>query len=173
MSADSPEIAIGTVNGGLYLGLLGRATQRTCPTVDRLVKDYLASRPATPLIVVDLAGCEWVDSTFAGWLVGLSKRMEHIVAGQVYLAGCGDRCRASLETMQLASLFRFETVAAPPEVCKVACATGDRPTQEELKLMLEAHEALAAVSEKNAEVFGPIVTMLRSQIERASAGRSE
>ena len=71
MGADTPEIAVGTVDGGLYLGLLGRATQRTCPTADRLVNDYLASRPQKPLIVVDLGGCEWVDSTFAGWLVAL------------------------------------------------------------------------------------------------------
>jgi hypothetical protein len=62
MSADSPEIVVGTADGGLYIGLLGRATQRTCPTVDRLVKDYLASRPPTPLIVVDLAGASGADA---------------------------------------------------------------------------------------------------------------
>jgi anti-anti-sigma regulatory factor len=168
MGADFPEIAVGTADGGLYLGLLGRATQRTCPTADRLVSDYLASRPARSRIVVDLAGCEWVDSTFAGWLVALNQRIERSAGGRVSLTGCSERCRTSLERMNLASLFRFETVAAPAETRTVRCATGDRPTREELKLMLEAHEALAAVSEKNAEVFGPIAAMLREQLERAS-----
>jgi len=173
MGADTPEIAVGSVAGGLYLGLLGRATQRTCPTVNQLVNDYLGSRPQKPLIVVDLGGCEWVDSTFAGWLVGLKKRVERIAGGQMSLTGCSERCRASLEKMNLASLFRFETIAVPAETRTVSCATTDRPTRETLKLMLAAHEALAAVSEKNAEVFGPIAAMLREQVEQASADRSE
>ncbi len=173
MSADSPEVAVGTVAGGLYLGLLGRATQWTCPTANQLVDDYLATRPQPPLVVIDLNGCEWVDSTFAGWLVGLNKRVERIADGHVSLTGCSERCRASLERMQLTSLFRFETIAAPVETRTVSCATTDRPTREELKLMLAAHEALAAVSEKNAEVFGPIAAMLREQMEQASADRSE
>ncbi|MFQ5806488.1 MAG: STAS domain-containing protein [Phycisphaerae bacterium] len=168
MGADTPEIAVGTVEGGLYVGLLGRATQRTCPTADQLVNDYLSTRPQEPLIVLDLDGCEWVDSTFAGWLVGLSKRMERTVGGRVCLTGCGSRCRQSLERMQLAALFRFETVAAPTETRVVACTTGDQPTKAELTLMLEAHEALAAVSAKNAEVFAPIAEALRGQIENSA-----
>lgn len=48
MSADSPEIEIGAVDGALYVGLGGRATQRTCPTVDRLVSDYLSTQPTRP-----------------------------------------------------------------------------------------------------------------------------
>ena len=112
MGADSPEITVGTARGGLYVGLMGRATQRTCPTADRLVEDYLASRPQPPIVVLDLTGCEWVDSTFAGWLVGLSKRISHMANAQMCVAGCGDRCRASLERMGLSDLFQLANVEA-------------------------------------------------------------
>ena len=81
MDADAPEIAVGTTRGGLYLGLRGHATQRTCPTANRLVDDYLASGPQPPTVVVDVAGCEWVDSTFAGWLLGLSGRIAPMANG--------------------------------------------------------------------------------------------
>lgn len=167
MGADTPEIAVGTVRDGLYLGLLGRATQRTCPTADQLVEDYLASRPPSPVVAVDLSGCEWVDSTFAGWMVGLSRRMDRIGGGQMYVVGCGERCRTSLERMGLTELFQFEQIDAPPETQAVPCATSDQPTREELKLMLAAHEALIALGPENERVFTPIVSMLRARIEDA------
>jgi anti-anti-sigma regulatory factor len=167
MGADSPEIAVGTVRGGLYVGLLGRATQRTCPTADHLVEDYLSSRPQPPVIVLDLAGCEWVDSTFAGWLLGLSKRMSRMPDGQMCVAGCGERCHASLGRMGLAELFQFEQIEPPAETQMIRCATSDQPDKEELKLMLAAHEALVQLGPENARVFAPIVATLRSQIESA------
>lgn len=167
MGADTPEIAVGTVQGGLYLGLAGRATQRTCPTAGQLVGDYLSTHPPEPKIVIDLDGCGWVDSTFAGWLVGVNRRIEHLPGGQLCVAGCSDRCRKSLEKMHLARLFRFETIEAPAETRIVACVTSDHPTKEELELMLEAHESLAGLSEQNQRVFGPIAAMLRQQVENA------
>ena len=165
MGADSPEITLGTVRGGLYVGLAGRATQRTCPTADRLVEDYLASRPQPPIVVLDLAGCEWVDSTFAGWLVGLSKRVSHMANAQMCITGCGDRCHASLERMGLSDLFQLEDVEAPTEAQIIQCTTSDQPDRSELKLMLEAHEALVALGPENARIFSPIVDALRSQLE--------
>lgn len=165
MGADTPEIAVGTVNGELYLGLSGRATQRTCPTADQLVQDYLATRPPQPSVVIDLTGCEWVDSTFAGWLVGLSKRLERMRNGRATVTGCTERCRNSLETMRLTALLRFGDAGTPAETRAVACATSDKPSKDELKLMLAAHEQLAALGPENQQVFGPIVTMLRRQIE--------
>jgi anti-anti-sigma regulatory factor len=167
MGADTPEIAVGTVEGGLYVGLAGRATQRTCPTVDQLVKDYFSSRPEKPLIVLDLAGCDWVDSTFAGWLVGVSKRMQRMAGGRLCATGCSERCRGSLDKMGLGELLRFESVPAPTQTRTIPCATGDRPSKNELTLMLEAHEALAALSPENERVFAPIVATLRSQIDHA------
>jgi anti-anti-sigma regulatory factor len=167
MSADAPEIAVGAVAGGLYINLCGRATQRTCPSAEQIVSDYLSSRPEAPRVILDLDGCGWVDSTFAGWLVGVTKRMERHGEGLVTLAGCGDRCRESLDRMQLVPLCRFEQTTPPEETRTVTCTTGDRPSREDMKLMLEAHEALAGLSPANEQVFGPIASMLRAQIDKA------
>jgi hypothetical protein len=166
MGADNPEIAIGVVEGGLYVGLQARATQRTCPTADKVVNDFLASRPEIPAITLDLTGCDWLDSTFAGWLVSLSKRISRYPNGQVVLAGCGKRCLASLEKMKLTDFCRFAELHVPEETQMVRCTTSDQPKKEELKLMLEAHEALAGISPENAQIFAPIAATLRSQIER-------
>ena len=166
MGADTPEIMVGTAEGGLYLNPLGRATQRTCPTADQLTNEFLASCPQSPIVVIDLAGCEWLDSTFAGWLVGLQRRMSRIPGGSVTLCHCGDRCKGSLERMKLTGLFNFENVEVPTETQPIPCTTSDQPSKEELKLMLAAHETLAGVSAENEQIFTPIAATLRHQIEK-------
>lgn len=166
MGADTPEIKIGTIEGGLYVGLRGRATQRTCPTADKVVSDYLASEPGTCRITLDLSNCDWVDSTFAGWLISLSKRAARRAAGEVRLTGCNARCRSSLDKMKLSSLFAFRETSVPAKTQTIRCTTGDRPRKEEIKLFLEAHEALAAIDSENARIFMPIIAALREQIEK-------
>lgn len=169
MGADSPEIDVGTLDGGLYLGMRGRATQRTCPTADRIVEDYLAAHSeasGSVLITVDIRGCEWVDSTFAGWLLGVQKRLLRGNGARLRLANCTDRCKASLAKMQMSELFTFVEATPPAELGCVPCPTSDRPTRETLQLMIQAHEALATLGPDNARVFGPIVEVLQKQLQR-------
>lgn len=163
MGADSPEIQFGNSDGGLFISVLGRPTQRTCPTVSALVEDYLTTHEREAAITIDMLGAEWVDSTFAGWLAGLARRLDRD-RGRLVLTGCSQRCRKSLDRMNLGSLFQYETVSPPGELAAVRCTTSDRPDARTLKLMLAAHEHLAAASEQNAEVFAPIVTLLRRQL---------
>jgi anti-anti-sigma regulatory factor len=167
MAADSPTVSLGSTGSGLYICVNGRATQRTCPTVDRLVSDFLAGQPEAPEIVIDLAGCEWLDSTFAGWMMGLQKRLTRVAGSKLRISGCSERCRASLDRMQLAGVFTLESVPVPAELTQVPCLTTDRPDRAALKIMLQAHQELAAVSEANARVFGPVVEVLRRQLDAA------
>lgn len=165
MGADNPRISVGALDDGLYVHVRGRPTQRICPTVARIVDDYLSEVAGTPRITIDLGGSAWVDSTFAGWLAGLSKRVSRTNGGKLVLAGCGDRCRGSLERMHLDGLFCFCEERDLADVRELPCATGDRPDKAAIKLMLEAHQELMAASESNARVFAPIVAALKRQLE--------
>ncbi len=161
MSADNPQVFVGAAASGVYYGVLGRATQRVVPTLARLSEDFLASKPAAPAICIDLNGATWIDSTFAGWLVGLQKR----IGNGLQLANCSERCRTSLERLQLNGRFALTELAPPAELRPVNCATSDRPDRAALELMLAAHEALAGVDAQNQRIFGPIVQVLRSQLQ--------
>lgn len=161
MNADHPQILVGACGAGVYYGVQGRATQRVVPTLARLTEDFLASRPAQPAICIDLNGAAWIDSTFAGWLVGLHKR----IGDGLSLANCGERCRVSLERLQLSGRFTLTEMAAPGALRPVNCATSDRPDRPALELMLAAHEALAGVDAQNQRIFGPIAHVLRSQLQ--------
>jgi anti-anti-sigma regulatory factor len=164
MSADTPTIDLAATSDGLYIGVRGRATQRVCPTADQVAGNHLAACEHPPHITIDLAGCDWVDSSFAGWLLGLRKKLARR-AGHLRLANCSPRCRVSLERMRLAGLFECVESAAPESLSALACTTTDRPDAQALRVMLAAHEELAASNEQNARVFGPIADMLRRQLE--------
>jgi anti-anti-sigma regulatory factor len=165
MGADSPAMRVGYLNGGLYVHVNGRATQRLCPTLERLVQAHVEAQPQGVTITLDLDGCVWVDSTFAGWLLGVRRQLQSR-GGSLWLANVSERCRASLLKMQLNELFEFTEAAAPSETSVVTCATGDRPDRETLEIMLHAHESLAAMGGENARVFAPVVAVLRKQLEQ-------
>ncbi|MBN2445494.1 MAG: STAS domain-containing protein [Phycisphaerae bacterium] len=165
MNMDALEIAVGSVAGGLYLGFEQRATQQTCPTGSRLVEDYLTGQAEqSPRITIDLGSCTWVDSTFAGWIIMLHRRLS---PGKcVRIANCSDACLDSLQRLRMDKLFEFVDIAPPGATRKVACAVGEKPSPADLELMLRAHEELAALGGDNARVFTPIVETLRRELRR-------
>ncbi len=165
MSEETPQIEIGNLDGALYIGLSGRATQRTCPTAAALIQEYLNAHAEAPKVTIDLSGSEWVDSTFAGWLVGLQRRMAR-GGGTLRLANCSPRCRGSLEKLQLAELFQYAAATRPQEARRVECAGSDRPTRRSVELMIEAHQSLCAVGPANARMFEPIVRVLQEQLKK-------
>lgn len=164
MTEPAPTVSVGSIDGGLYLGLHGRSTHATCPTTDSLIHDYLASEPSSPTVLIDLAGCDWIDSTFAGWLAGLRKRLARLGAGRMCLLRCPDACRESLDRMNLASLFEFAEHEPPAEVREVSASVTTPPDRHALELMLQAHEQLAEIDARNARVFGPIADLLKEQL---------
>ena len=169
MSSQAPQLYVGSVGGGFYVGLNSRATQRVCPTVDKLISDYLAAHPADPCVTFDLSDCPGVDSTFAGWLIGLRKRLQRVAGARLLLAGCSDRCRGSFEKMRIAALFEFVPAEQPTDVREVTCGGSDRPDRATMQLMAAAHEELAAIDSTNERVFTPVATLLRHQIEQGKS----
>lgn len=165
MGADTPQISVGTWKEGLYINVHGRATQRVCPTIEQVINDFFSETREKPRLTIDLFQCAWVDSTFAGWLAGLQKRMSRMSDAELYLAACSERCRASLEKMNLVNMFKFVEEAVPEAVRQVACPTTDRPDKATLKLMMEAHRELMGMSDSNQRIFGPIVSALQRQMD--------
>jgi anti-anti-sigma factor len=163
--ATTPRLSLAYNQDGLYLHVDGRATYVVCPTAREIVSEFLATRPEAMRVVVDLDGCQWVDSTFAGWLIGVRSQLQPR-NGKVVISGCNPRCRDTLTKMGLASLFVFDEVSPPADARPVACFTGDKNDRRTLELMIQAHEELAATHPGNADVFRTVVEMLRRQLAK-------
>lgn len=156
------KIKVGSLDGALYICVGGRATRAVCPTATRIVDDYLAVHGTGAMVIIDLSGCEWVDSTFAGCLVALRKRLTG--DGRVQLTGCSEICRGSLARMRLDTLLDLVALDPPEKLTEIACTPREKPTPDDIRLMLDAHRALMKLGPENERVFGPIVQMLEAQL---------
>lgn len=156
------KLLVGTKDGSLYLNVCGEATHRVTQMADLVVREYAEAHEA-PWIVVDVSACPFLDSTFAGWLMGVRKRLG-ARGGAVQVANLSEVAHDSLARMHLLPLLKIVEFAPPAECRSIPfepLADLDRRTME---IMLEAHAELAAIDEENARVFEPIATMLKQKL---------
>ena len=123
-------------------------------------------------LVVDLGGCTGMDSTFMGTLAGLASRLTARQVGVLQIAAAGERNRRSLEDLGLDFLMEIDPAAAswrgreefirgtlqPPQP---PGALGQIPRARHI---LEAHQNLSDMSDKNAREFEDVVAMLENEL---------
>jgi len=141
----------GETDHAAYLALRGRATWMHCDAFHETALTVLdAGRP----LVLDLSGCEYMDSTCLGTV------HELVARGGVSLVGVGPAVRALFEELsmqQVLAAIRDDGPAAP-ELHALGARREQAATQ---KRILQAHEALSALSEHNREEFKDVVDSLR------------
>jgi anti-sigma B factor antagonist len=124
------------------------------------------------LMVVDLAACSGMDSTFMGTLAGMAARLSAMDGGLLQIADPGERNRRSLEDLGLDFLMEINPPAAVWRGKVDAIRGGLKPPQmlgplgmlQRTKHVLEAHQTLSGVSDRNAREFAGVVDMLKEQV---------
>lgn len=122
-----------------------------------------------PKIVIDLANCPGMDSTFMGTLAGLSLRLRKIQGGCLDVVNPGERNLQSLAELGLdrivnvdcsGSLWARERqmLAEQPEEPVPSAPIDD---QSRRKTMTEAHETLCQVDRENIPRFRNVLEILR------------
>lgn len=136
-----------------HLALRGRGTWLQCDVFHETALAVLdAGRP----LVVDLSGCEYLDSTCLGTV------HELVARGGVAVAGVAPQVRALFEELsmqQVLGAIRDDTGPAP-ELLPLR-AEGDEAAAP--RRVLQAHEALSALSDRNREEFRAVVESLRGE----------
>jgi anti-anti-sigma factor len=119
-------------------------------------------------LVVDLAECRTMDSTFLGILAGLALRSRK-ENGEFVLTRVAGRNRELVEKM---GLDRIVTVAESAAVAGGASeVVGKEPSKEETRqTMLEAHKNLIEVDPANEQRFQDVVEFLSDSARRRPAG---
>jgi anti-anti-sigma regulatory factor len=124
------------------------------------------------LLVVDLGGCTGMDSTFMGTLAGMAARLSAADKGVLQIAEPGERNRRSLEDLGLDFLMEIDPPSAVWRGRVDAIRSGLSFPQvpgslgqvQRARHVLEAHQNLSEVNEKNAEEFGSVVNMLENDL---------
>jgi len=156
----SYEVAIG--ERAVYVRPCGLATMNNCLAARDFIEEML--QESHGFIVVDLAKCSGMDSTFMGVLAGAAAFEKDGRQAGVAVVNAGGRLVKLLESVGLTELLLVDD--APFEAPGIEFLTlEDKPGEvERLKLVRSAHNDLIKVSEKNEKVFGPLVRSLEAEM---------
>lgn len=115
--------------------------------------------------VVDLARCEGMDSTFMGVLAGLST---HFPPGEpkVIVVNAGAKHRQLLDDL---GLSRLVSVRQKPDLIPALelepLSSDTLPPRERAERILRAHQQLLDADSRNAAKFGPVLKLLKRELE--------
>jgi anti-anti-sigma regulatory factor len=118
-------------------------------------------------IVIDLAGCELMDSTFMGTMAGIALRLRELGSGSLTVLNANTRNRSLLENLGLDHLFGFTlpegVFAAPKQVAAepLPAQTTDMAVQQ--KVIKDAHVALVVADPENEERFKDVLELLEQE----------
>ena len=170
MIAESP-ILVGVFDGFSWIRCEGKGSFLNSPAVKAFGEARITA--GERLLVVDLSACTGMDSTFMGCLAGMSARLSAAGEGALHIADPGERNRRSLEDLGL----DFLMVIDPPSAkwrgqsgsvrkdLHEPGAPGRVGSVERTRHVLEAHQTLSNLSDKNAREFAGVVSMLKEDLE--------
>jgi anti-anti-sigma regulatory factor len=151
LPADGGVVFYGETDHAAHLALRGRATWMNCDALHEAALTVLdGGRP----LVLDLSGCDFMDSTCLGTVHELTAR------GGVSLLGVGPAVRALFEELsmqQVLAAIRADLPTAPD--LRPLGARADQGAAH--RRILQAHEALCGLSERNRKEFEDVVDSLR------------
>jgi anti-anti-sigma regulatory factor len=170
VSADS-AILVGVFDGFSWIRCEGKGSFISSPAVKTFGNERIEA--GDKLVVVDLAGCTSMDSTFMGMLAGMAARLSAMEGGALQIAEPGERNRRSLEDLGLDFLMQIDPPDAPwrGRIDEVRHALenhagGGIGQLQRARHVLEAHQTLAGMNEKNARGFASVVNLLKDDLAK-------
>jgi anti-anti-sigma regulatory factor len=117
-------------------------------------------------VVMDLADCSGMDSTFMGLIAGAATYEVQGRPAGVAVVNASDSLVKLIRSVGLNELVYVEQEPfETPDVQFVPLE--DQPSEEErLRLVRNAHRNLIRLSDKNEEVFGPLVSALEIEMRQ-------
>jgi len=159
--------------GTAYVHVTGRGCFNNSTTLKQFGTAAIEQDCQT--LVLDMADCIGMDSTFMGVLAGLAFRLKQKSQGEILMVNLSTRTRSLLATLGLDRVIRPFMVGSTPQKFQQVL-TGPAsfaPLEDEdvsqtdtAKTMLEAHENLVDLSEENIPKFKDVLTFLREDLKK-------
>lgn len=167
-------ITCGVFEGFSWVRCEGKGSFLNSPLIKSFGEERLGQGEL--LLVVDLEECSGMDSTFMGTLAGMASRLSAVDGGGLQIACADERNRRSLEDLGLDFLMQINPSDGPwtnrlgeirARLVPVAPSSpGAR--EERARHVLQAHEVLSGVNDRNAREFENVVGTLKQQLEDKS-----
>ena len=164
MFSDS-HIDIALCGRAMYARITGLANMNNCMTFQDFSTVLLES--GYERVIVDLARCTGMDSTFLGVLAGMATHIEERKAPLVVIINASS---SNLETLDDVGLTNFvevhkETVEIP-EIETYRIDDDTVPDMDRVEFIKECHEKLIRIDERNQQKFGPLIQAMAAELAR-------
>ena len=181
MTPDPPprdQLLVAVHKGTAYVHVRGRGSFNVGSALKRFGQG--AMEASCHDIVLDLADCLGMDSTFMGVLAGLAFRLKEEGLGDVCLVNLSEANQDVLSTIGLDRVFRTYVAGNTPEAYRAVLDHWDdqaplpRPKEtrrETARTILEAHRNLVEASPDNLPRFEDVITYLHDDLHKADPGR--
>ena len=156
------EVAVG--ERAVYVRVHGLASMNNCLCVRDFIEDMLRSDHS--FVVVDLADCTGMDSTFMGALASAATFEREEPRPGVAVVNAGEPLTRLLDGVGLSELILVEE--DPFEAPGIEFLRLDEKADEEERLacIRETHRKLMEISDKNEKAFGVFVTALEAEMKQ-------
>ncbi len=148
-----------------YLKVSGKGSFKNAKLARNFYEASL--RDGVTRIIFDLAQCTHMDSTFMGVLAAIAAEQKRLGFPVPTVINITPRNRELLETLGLNRIIEIPS-EAPEEIGAelVRLQGGEESTKEDAaRTMLEAHEKLIDLDERNRSKFRDVVEYLRDKLE--------
>ena len=151
-----------SVGNSLYIKAQGHVTAALCPELKTACFTRFEESPPVTEVNVDLSDCEYMDSTFLGLVVGLTKRLMALSKKKIRIFRANDNCVGLLKTIGVLGLVEISSAALdlPPDLERVG-----RGAVATAEFLLDAHDELSSLSDENRAKFSALTTMLRESMK--------
>ena len=140
------------------------------------LKDFIAATvdSGAETVVIDLAACLSMDSTFMGVLAGAAGRLRSKQRGPLVLVNLQPKTRTLIATLGLDQIVSaFDAGRTPAEYAPYFASadleslpTGGESSKTQAETVLAAHETLVSMNPENAPRFKDVLVFLREDLKR-------
>jgi anti-anti-sigma regulatory factor len=170
----SKGISVGCMNNRVYARVVGRGTFQNCQPLRQFALEKIDQGQEE--FIIDLGPCQGMDSTFLGMLAGIGLRLrQNGPTASIHIVNINARNMDLLQTLGLDRLFLInaDAPASPSDAEYHQLADTDitqlkRPLDkdETADLMIEAHDNLVRIDQRNTPRFKELARFLRETFER-------
>ena len=170
----SKGISVGCLNNRVYARVVGRGTFQNSQPLRQFALEKIDQ--GQDEFVIDLGSCQGMDSTFLGVLAGIGLRLrQNGPTASIHIVNINPRNMDLLQTLGLDRLFLINAeTPAPPADAQYHLLPDTDITQlkqplnrdETADMMIEAHDNLVRVDQRNTPKFQELARFLRQAVER-------
>ncbi len=174
MAHASSKISVCLFETVAYVKISGKADSVLSQEF-KLLLSKLSDNPETS-VVLNLAECLYMDSTFLGILARFANDRSQVEPkpARPAIVNASPKILELLDNLAVLSLFRVESIEKMKDIeySELPSASGEWSKERRAEHCLEAHRTLAALSSENAGRFKDVVHFLEEDLAKSRRAAS-